>query len=293
MLQNLRTFVEQNPSLVQIKQSIQYPELSIIKYKRKCFYDNIWNEYIINCRGLVVDRDWNIINYPFTKIFNYGIEKNAPVISDNEIVTAVRKVNGFMAAASIYKNELLVSTTGSLDSDYAKLAKKMIEETLYDVSALTKNHTYIFEICHSSDPHIIPETQGIYFLGMRENVVNSPIINNRISYREYKENNIFLPEVIVDKFKNIKQLVKEAKHEGFVIYTIDGRTTKIKSPYYLFKKFLARTNNIQKILSPTAKKNLPEEFYSIIDVVRNDIDNFMKLPEQERLTYIRNIFNNV
>ena len=289
--EELKHYIESHSELIQVKPSTLYPNFSVIKYKNKCFYKNIWNKYIEQCRGLVVDNDWNIINYPLTKIFNYGIESKAPRISGEEYVTAVRKINGFMAAVSVHNNELIVSTTGTLDSDYAKLAKQEIERCI-SINDLELNNTYIFEICHSSDPHIIPEIEGVYFLGKRENILYSKICS---SYLDGINDTlrVIYPEVRVDKFNNIKQHVKTVKHEGYVIYTIDGRSTKIKSPYYLFNKFLARTKDTAKILDKHAKRNLPEEFYPVIDQVQKDIDNFISLKEQDRLNYIKNIFENL
>jgi len=49
----------------------------VLKYKKKVFYDNLWNDYIAECRGSIVDADFNLVSYPFTKIYNYGIEKEA------------------------------------------------------------------------------------------------------------------------------------------------------------------------------------------------------------------------
>jgi hypothetical protein len=38
--------------------------------------------------------------------------------------------------------------------------------------------------------------------------------------------------------------VTKVKHEGFVIYAEDNKYTKIKSPYYLFFKYMARTKSL-------------------------------------------------
>ena len=77
-MDNLINFIEANPQLVQVRQSVRYPKLSVIKYKKRVFYDNLWNDILEECRGLVVDADFNIVSRPFTKIYNYGVEKRAP-----------------------------------------------------------------------------------------------------------------------------------------------------------------------------------------------------------------------
>ena len=99
-------------------------DIFVLKYKKKVFYDGLWNDYIAECRGSIVDANFNLISYPFTKIYNYGIEKEAPVLPDDTKVTAFRKVNGFMVAMTVHNGELLVSTTGSTDSPFVDLAKE-------------------------------------------------------------------------------------------------------------------------------------------------------------------------
>ena len=101
-------------------------DIFVLKYKKKVFYDNLWNDYIAECRGSIVDKDFNLVTYPFTKIYNYGIEKEAPVLPDDTKVTAFRKVNGFMVAMTWHNGDVLVSTTGSTDSDFVNMAKDMM-----------------------------------------------------------------------------------------------------------------------------------------------------------------------
>ena len=119
----LKQYVESS-NLVNMKEAGE--GIYVLKYKKKVFYDNLWNEYIAECRGSIVDKDFNLVAYPFTKIYNYGIEKEAPVLSPDTQVTAFRKVNGFMVAVTVHNGELLVSTTGSTDSPYVTMAKEMM-----------------------------------------------------------------------------------------------------------------------------------------------------------------------
>ena len=95
---NLKEYVESS-NLVNMRECGD--GIYVLKYKKRVFYDNLWNQYIAECRGSIVDADFNLITYPFTKIYNYGIEKEAPVFSEiDTLVTAFRKVNGFMVAVS-------------------------------------------------------------------------------------------------------------------------------------------------------------------------------------------------
>ena len=120
----LKKFVEDNPKLVSMKPAGD--GIFVLKYKKTVFYDNLWNDYLEECRGTIVDAEFNVVSRPFTKIYNYGVEEKAPKLADDTPVTAYRKVNGFMVAMTWYNGDVLVSTTGSTDSPYVDMAKEMM-----------------------------------------------------------------------------------------------------------------------------------------------------------------------
>lgn len=282
---SLKTFVEGNTSLVS-KKSVG-DGLYVVKYKKKVFYDNLWNDYLEECRGLVVDEDFNIVSYPFTKIYNYGIEAKALVIDDSEMVWAYRKVNGFMVAVTWYKDDILVSTTGSIDSDYVKMARELIDPNIKmyrETCRENRDYTFMFECVHKNDPHIIPEKEGMYLLGARRKKLGSPIDVGLFYAQEF---NAFKVESMVAPMEYIKILAKNVKHEGFVIYNAHGLATKIKSPYYLVKKFVARNPRTDKLMRPDIKNNMDEEYYPLIDAIQSNIEAYTSLDEQARLQWVR------
>ena len=101
--------------------------LSVLKYKNNVFWDNLWHTdpRLLECRGMVVDSEDNVIILPFTKIFN-RFENGKDLPMDKQICVP-RKVNGFMAAAGAYNGDWIVSTTGTPDSDFAHMAKERID----------------------------------------------------------------------------------------------------------------------------------------------------------------------
>jgi len=282
-IRNIREFVEKNPGLVSRRESITYPGLFVLKYKKKVFFDNLWTEELMETRGMVVDKNWNIVVHPFTKIFNH--HENGTDIPRDEEVIATRKVNGFLGCVTQYQGKNLVSTTGSLDSDFVKLASKYIQ----DVRTIP-DHTYMFEICDPLDPHIIPEEPGAYLIGLRDNRTGQ-------MFSEYyldgvaEELNLLRPEFFRGRFSEVVAKSKIVKHEGFVVY--GKRTTlKIKSPYYLTSKFFARKNmdKLATLISnpSSLKQTLDEEYYPLIDHLALNKEKFVSLDEQSRLDFIRN-----
>jgi hypothetical protein len=78
-------------------------------------------------------------------------------------------------------------------------------------------------------------------------------------------------------------MAKVCKHEGFVAYTEDGTSFKIKSPYYLVQKALARKKDILSL----NKELVEEEYYPLVNHLLEIKDHFNSLSEQDRLEYIR------
>jgi len=270
----------------------------VLKYKKKVFYDNLWNEYIAECRGSIVDNEFNLVSYPFTKIYNYGIEKEAPVLSADTMVTAFRKVNGFMIAMTVHNGELLISTTGSTANDYVEYAKEMMvtHMPLTDWrmtlgGADCEGMTFMFECVHPSDPHIVPEKAGMYLLGCRANTWGSKVMHDPFFLRDFARMlNCFTPESVTTNMGRLEEMAKECKHEGYVFYTTDGVSAKIKSPYYLTSKWVARNPRTDKLvdLKRDIKHQLDEEYYPLVDAIRANIVEYTALDEQARLEWVRN-----
>lgn len=263
----------------------------VLKYKKKVFYDNLWNEYIAECRGSIVDRDFNLVAYPFTKIYNYGIEKSAPVLADDVSVTAYRKINGFMVACTWYNGDVLISTTGSTDSPYVAMAREMIGDNI-DRYRKTCEHyegnTFMFECVHPGDPHIVPEKPGMYLIGMRENKYGSRITHEVAPLFLQAAFHSTPVEVYYTTVGELAKMVKTVKHEGFVFYTNEGVSSKIKSPYYLTAKWVARNPRTDKLLTQQFREQIDEEYYPLLDHIRDNIKSYTALDEQARLVWVRN-----
>ena len=267
----------------------------VLKYKKKVFYDNLWNEYIAECRGSIVDEDFNLVSYPFTKIYNYGIEKEAPVLSDDTEVIAYRKVNGFMVAATWHAGDVLVSTTGSTSGDYVDMAREMMlthmpwtDWQMAFTASDMDNLTVMFECVHPDDPHIIPEKPGMYVLGIRDNEWRSRIGHSPGTLELMgKVFNCYVLEHWRVTMSELKVMAKECRHEGYVAYTQDGVSFKIKSPFYLTNKWVARNPRTDKLMREDFKKQIDEEYYPLLSAIQADIEAYTAKTEQERLAWVR------
>ena len=246
-------------------------ELRLQKYKKTFFFNNLWDSSLLEMRGRVVDSDNNVIVNPFTKIFNYG-ENNTTCPLEAEVLW-VEKINGFMGAVTLYKGELLYTTTGSFDSQFTK----MLEESIPYFIAPSDNVTYLFEIVHPNDPHIIREKPGVYLIGCRS--LDSLEYNSSLEKEQYLDTLGFKrPKYGLATFADVLEKAKTAQIEGYCVYSSEISSTlgkhnalKIKSPFYLKAKALARGNRALDDDFAVIKKIMP-----------------LNLNEQERLDFIFN-----
>lgn len=223
------------------------------KYARKAMYEYLWYEVpeLMECRGVVFcNTTHELVQAAPRKSFNYlerGWWANA---SRTTQVEMYKKINGYMACATIHNGELVVSTTGTTTSDYAKWAKELIEKDwkLYDM-IIDCEATTLFEVVVPQDPHIVEEREGLHLLGWRE-----------------KENGKFHPNgrPIVCDLESALQMADEDKGEGFMVYPVGVHNTccKIKTPYYVGKKKLMRmtAKNVELMYTQTRtiENQLPE-----------------------------------
>lgn len=296
-----KAYVEAHPDLVNCKESTTYPGLFVVKYKNKVFYDALWTPELEEMRGTVVDKDFNVVIRPFRKIYNYN-ENEATIPLDEEVI-AVSKINGFMCGITfVSEHGVLVSTTGSLDSPFVELAKKHIHPRLlnwvkaqWDSTVQRQEPTtYLFEVCDSvNDPHIIEEGDGLHLIGARN--VRTGVMASEERLDEIQES-IGDAGVItrrpfwsITPFKHVLNWCQAAQHEGYVCY---GKTTtlKIKTPFYLTAKFLARCKPEKLEHALVNRERTDEEFYPLLDKIKSDKELFDLLDEQQRLQYIRDFF---
>lgn len=294
--QDLKNLVENYPKLVTAKRSKRYPELRVLKYTKKVFYDNLWNEHplLVECRGLVVDDDYEVIVKPFTKTFNY--QENGTTIERDELCTIVTKINGFMACVTpTEKYGTIVSTTGSLDSDFVGMAQEVLvnDIELLEIEEEDIGITYAFEIVHVDDPHIVPELIGSHLIGAQtteegwlsgqRDLDMDHTISNIGDHRPTWQENI--------QFSDAVKMVQTVQHEGYVVYgQTSGTVLKLKSPFYLVSKMFGRMGSeklVKALNSGQPFKYIDEDFYPVVGYLKKNIEKFVAMDEQSKVKYVQ------
>ncbi|SSY81159.1 RNA ligase [Alysiella crassa] len=292
------------------KTSRLYPELRVLKYRRQVFYENRFDDALLEMRGLIIDKFGKIIVRPFKKVFNYSerMARNSkyPIeIADNHRVNAVVKVNGFLGCCThvrlpenhpslgaAFDGKTLFSTTGSLDSDFAKMTQNhcIQYENLF---VAYPNHTFLFEVCDPSDVHIIREDFGATLIGAIE------VATGR-QWRERELDDVAArfdikrPQTIENiEFGELKSLLKTVEHEGFMVFDAATETMlfKLKSPYYLVSKLFGRSSETS-LGRKLDKRNLDEEFYPLADYIAENKAIFNEMTELDKIAFIQDFLKN-
>lgn len=287
------------------KQSRLFPELRVLKYRRSVFYENRFDDALLEMRGLVLDCHDKIIVRPFKKVFNYSerIAKNSkyPIdISDDYLVNAVVKVNGFLGCCTYvslpenhpshqaaFNRQTLFSTTGSLDSDFAKMVRSHCSQ-YENMFMAYPNHTFLFEVCDPTDVHIIREDFGETLIGVID-VATGRQWRERELDEVAARFGVKRPQIIENiAFGELKSLLQTVEHEGFMVFDAktDEMLFKLKSPYYLISKFFGRSSE-QNLGRKLDKRQLDEEFYPLVDYIAENKQKFNELAELDKIAFIQ------
>ena len=207
--------------------------LLIYNYSRTTQFSGIWDDITLNCRGLVLDLEGNVIAKPFPKFFNYEEHtaegsKLPPI--PNESFEVYEKMDGSLGIIFHYEGEWLIATRGSFASEQAIKGKEMLHKL--NKSALIPGYTYLAEI-------IYPENRIVVDYGVEEKLVVLGAYNNETGKEVDVEEMANEGWEVVMKYKtwgeDWETLKKEISKdtEGYVIRFSGGMRMKIKGDEYV------------------------------------------------------------
>jgi T4 RnlA family RNA ligase len=224
----------------------KYPEgLIVLNY---CQIDSPkTHPFVIECRGLIIDKDFNVVSRSFDRFFNFG--ENEATFNPTTAVLH-EKVDGSLIKIYNYGGIWYVSTRGTafaeskvngFDITFEDMVYKALKvSTRVDFNqlcskCLDESRTYIFEVT-GVENRVVTRYSGytLWFLGSRNNSTG----------KYYSEE--FIPVVTrlgaalpkTFKFSSVEECIETAKHlpdlqEGYVAYQDSVPVCKIKSPAYV------------------------------------------------------------
>ena len=243
--------------------------LSIWNYTPEVQYGQLWDDVTTMCRGLVTDKEGNIIAHPFKKFFNLEENRHTPT----ENFEVYEKMDGSLGILFFYEGQWIIATRGSFTSNQAKKAKEILD-TKYNVESIPKGYATLVEI-------IYPENRIVVNYGDEEKLVvlgmTSRVSGKELDYDSMVNihNESGMP--VVKKYDGIRdyselksKIAQDA--EGFVVRFSNGQRVKIKGEEYLrLHKIMTNvsTTGVWELLSNGGDineflKDVPDEFYKKI-----------------------------
>lgn len=260
-------------------------DLVLYNYTDKCTYERHWNEFTLNSRGIVFEKNTGeLIARPFPKFFNVGETEETKFENlPKEPYEVFDKADGSLGILYYHHSKKMwrINTRGSFSSDQAIKANEML--TRYDVSKLHTAYTYMLEI-------IYPENKIIVDYGDLEELRLLGVIHTKSGIEDahdwLKMTSDLTGFPLVSSFNTtIEQALEDRKKwptnkEGYVVKFENGLRVKIKGEEYLA---LAKIMNHMSPLSfwenmergkvsEKFMEKVPEEFSDEASLYKADLE---------------------
>jgi len=142
-------------------------DLKILNYTAAAAYGKIWNNVTTQCRGLIVDREWNVLARPFRKFFNHGEYMPNGTIRDEPFraplptgeIYCTDKMDGSLGILYPLNDGHAIATRGSFTSDQAVHGTEIWDSKHGGRFAPNPKWTYLFEIIYPSN-RIVVDYEG-------------------------------------------------------------------------------------------------------------------------------------
>lgn len=263
-------------------------DLFIYNYTQKTVYDNYWNNETLQCRGLIADKEGNIIARPFAKFFNLEAYQGKLPIEEFDVY---EKLDGSLGILYFYNNMPYITTKTYFTCPHGQKATEILH-SLYkeSIPLLDKNLTYLFEI-------IYPENRVVVNYNNQTSLTLLAVIETKSGKELPLDDFAHLGFPLVkkiDQLKDIETIIKlnENNREGFVIHFTSGLRVKFKfEDYVKLHSIITQVTKkkIWEILKENKSfdefiENIPDELFKGIKNTESALrDEYKQIEEESRL----------
>ena len=278
------------------KQNHPTLDLTIWNYSPKVQYERLWDDITLQCRGLVTNSKGDVIARPFKKFFNY--DEHKPEDIPHEHYEVFEKMDGSLGILFNYENEWIMATRGSFTSPQAIKGKEILDKK-YDISALRKDNTLLFEIIYPENRIVVDygKEEKLVVLGGFHTKTGDEIPYSSLFYMT--ECGFELVRIWKTWNEDWKTLQKEIskENEGYVIRFKSGFRMKIKGDEYVrLHKILTNISNRDIFEYVKEGKSLdeildkvPDEFYNWVKETKEQFEQQFKTIDLEYRLIFKNI----
>jgi len=254
----------------------EYP-LTILNYSKIAQFEKNWDELTLQCRGIVIDENYDTVAIPFRKFFNMEEIKKEEI--PNEPYEIYKKMDGSLGILFHYANEWHMATRGSFISEQSVKGRGILQNKYsHLIPQLNTDITYLFEIIYKENRIVIDygDTEDLILLGAI----------NKNSGEELSIDDIDLPFTKVEKIDitNFQELKNRnlKNEEGYVIKFIPSNyRMKIKFEEYIYLHGIVTEFSNKKVWEilrngldlKTVLEIVPDEFFEKAKLVYDDLKN--------------------
>lgn len=247
---------------VRVKAQRDHNLLSL-NFSDKAFYRQRWNERTIQARGLFVDADsGDIMLRSYNKFFNlYERPETHPEVLEKTLsfpLSVYRKQNGFLGIMSVVDGEVVLAsksqTGGQFAGYFREIYDTLAKEEKDALKSLAEEYhcSFVFEVCHAEDRHIIDfDKNHLWLLDAIPNAyeIGGKDINETFSDKVKAKvpivSGVMQKKVLLFEADSVQQVIDYAKAhrhdrdiEGVVCQDQQGYMFKLKFHYYTTMKKL-------------------------------------------------------
>jgi hypothetical protein len=228
-------------------------------------YDQIYSPkahpVVIECRGLILDKEFNVVSRAFDRFFNYGEQPETQAHIDWDKAVLYEKVDGSLIRIYCWKGVWYIATRGTafaesevngFDISFKDLVFKALN--LHDTLASHTDEVYASKEDHfqyGCNECLLPDTTYICEITSMENRVVKRYDDYTLHYLAARSNTTFeyvdasrpmaelgatpIKQFSFNNWGHCNQTVNELKNldEGFCLYQDGIPVCKIKSPLYV------------------------------------------------------------
>jgi RNA ligase len=265
-----------------IKQDHPTLPLSIYNYSRTCQYDKLWDEVTLDCRGLVLDSEGNVVAKPFRKFFNY--EEHTADEIPNELFDVYEKMDGSLGICFYYNGQWRMATRGSFTSEQAIKGRELLEKYDYK-NGMIPGYTYLFEIIYPENRIVVDygDAEKLVVLGAYNNETGNEVSVDEMANEGFEV--VIRYNTFGEGFDELKREISNSK-EGYVIRFRNGMRMKIKGDEYVRLHRILTNFSTTDIWELMRTKGNMNEF---LERVPDEFDNWVKMTMMELEAGFENI----
>ncbi len=250
---------------------------SLWTYTARCTYENLWDDYSLLARGLILDEAaGEVVATPFPKFFNAG-EGGRPIPTGP--FDCYEKLDGSLIIIHQHKGRWRAATKGSFDSDQARWAEARLQG---ENPGLAQCATYLCEAIYAENRIVVSyPTESLVLLGAYDQCGNEADPMHLVMAAKIQ--GWRLPRI--REYGSFDEMAADAKalpgsEEGYVVRFRDGTRLKVKGDEY--KRLHALASNVTPLAMWSAmvagddmgaiRRDLPEEFLGDFDGIVAALD---------------------